>query len=112
MKNILIENIKNIGQLSFDIPNPGLHILTGTNGSGKTTLFTCISRICNNNAYRLGFSTSDSETLDIFSGSITYSNENGSVKYWKRSNNRFIEQRGTFRSLCKKRSGAYRRFSC
>lgn len=86
MKNILIENIKNIGQLSFDIPNPGLHILTGTNGSGKTTLFTCISRICNKNAYRLGFSTSDSDTLDVFLGSITYSNENGAVKYWKRSN--------------------------
>lgn len=86
VKNILIENIKNIRQLSFDIPNPGLHILTGTNGSGKTTLFTCISRICNNNAYRLGFTTSDAEILDVFSGSITYSNENGSVKYWKRDN--------------------------
>ena len=86
MKNILIENIRNIRRLSFNIPNPGLHILTGTNGSGKTTLFTCISRICNNNAYRLGFASSETGTLDVFSGAITYSNENGAVKYSKREN--------------------------
>lgn len=86
MKNILIENIRNVRRLSFNIPNPGLYVLTGKNGSGKTTLFTCISRICNNNAYRLGFTSSEATTLDVFSGSITYSNENGSVRYSKRSN--------------------------
>jgi len=86
MKHILIENIRNIRNLSFNIPNPGLHILTGTNGSGKTTLFTCISRICNNNAYRLGFASSENSTLDVFSGSITYSSDNSSVRYSKREN--------------------------
>lgn len=87
MKEVLIENIRNIRRLSFAIPNPGVHIITGTNGSGKTTLFTCISRICNNNAYRTGFPSSESATLDIFSGSITYSSDNNSVRYSKRADN-------------------------
>ena len=86
MKRILIENIRNIRNLSFDIPTPGLHILTGTNGSGKTTLFTCISRICNNNAFRLGFASSENDTLDVFSGSITYFCDDSSVRYSKRAN--------------------------
>lgn len=29
MRKIVIENIRNIQQLSFNIPNPGLYILTG-----------------------------------------------------------------------------------
>ena len=86
MKNIAIENIRNIRSLSFNIPNPGLHILTGTNGCGKTTLFTCINRICNSNAYRLGFPSSENTTFDIFSGSITYSTNGNSVRYTKREN--------------------------
>lgn len=53
MKKIIIENIRNIRHLEFEMPSPGLHILTGKNGVGKTTLFTCISRICNSNAYRI-----------------------------------------------------------
>ena len=86
MKKILIENIRNIQTLSFILPEPGLHILTGTNGSGKTTLFTCISRICNNNAYRIGFASSENTAFDVFSGSITYSNDENSVRYSKRDN--------------------------
>ena len=39
VKNILIENIKNIRQLSFDIPNPGLHILTGTSRNTENIFF-------------------------------------------------------------------------
>ncbi len=85
MKRIVIENIRNIGRLAFDLPLPGLHIITGENGSGKTTLFTCISRICNSNAYRSGFPTSSANTLDVFSGSITYSVGEESVCYTRRA---------------------------
>ena len=84
MKKIEIQNIRNIGRLSFEIPSPGLHILTGKNGTGKTTLFTCISRIFNNNAYRLGFPSSSRNTLDVFSGAICYTVDDDSVTYSRR----------------------------
>ena len=58
MKKIIIDNIKNINHMEFCIPAPGLYIVTGKNGSGKTTLFTCLSRIRNNNAFRMGFPAS------------------------------------------------------
>ena len=84
MKKIVIKNIRNIGQLSFELPSPGLHVLTGKNGTGKTTLMTCISRICNNNAYRVGFPSSSSDSLDVFSGSISYIIDSDCVKYTRR----------------------------
>ena len=59
MKKIIINNIRNIDYLEFEIPNAGVHIITGENGIGKTTLFTCLSRICNNKAYRNGFPTTN-----------------------------------------------------
>ena len=86
MKRIKIENIKNIRSLCFNIPDPGLHIITGTNGSGKTTLFTCISRICNNNAYRVGFPAKSNENYDLFSGRITYQFDDQEVTYSRRDN--------------------------
>lgn len=86
MKKIIIEHIRNIGYLEFQIPLPGLHIITGKNGTGKTTLFTCINRICNNNAYRLGFPSSNTNNLDLFSGTISYETNNETVKYSKRTN--------------------------
>lgn len=85
MKKITIENIRNISRLVFEMPSPGLHVLTGKNGMGKTTLFTCISRICNSNAYRLGFPTSTNDSLDVFSGSIVYTVDDNSVKYTRRT---------------------------
>lgn len=66
------------------MPNPGLYIITGKNGIGKTTLFTCISRICNSNAYRVGFATSKIRGYDMFSGSIEYLLDNESVVYSRR----------------------------
>ena len=86
MKRIVIENIKSIRFMCFDIPDPGLHIITGTNGSGKTTLFTCISRICINNAYRLGFPAKSNESYDLFSGKITYQFNNQKIVYSRRKN--------------------------
>lgn len=86
MKKIKIENIKNVKHLEFIIPNPGVHIVTGKNGVGKTTLFTCISRICNKNAYRQGFpSYKESESkYDLFTGTIEYSFNGQSVTYSRR----------------------------
>lgn len=86
MKRIIIENIKSIKSMCFDIPAPGLHIITGTNGSGKTTLFTCINRICNSNAYRMGFPAKANETYDLFPGKITYIVDNERVAYSRREN--------------------------
>ena len=86
MKEIIIENIRNIELMKFRIPAPGVHIITGKNGSGKTTLFTCINRIGNKNAYKLGFQSSNDSSMDVFSGSITYEIDGNKVKYTKRSN--------------------------
>jgi predicted ATPase len=86
MKKIIIESIRNIGRLEFEIPTPGLYIITGKNGIGKTTLFTCINRICNNNAYRLGFPSSNINTFDVFSGAISYTVNEDTVKYSRRAN--------------------------
>ena len=43
MKKIIIDNIRNIEHLEFEIPTAGVHVITGENGIGKTTLFTCLS---------------------------------------------------------------------
>lgn len=95
MKKIIIENIRNIRHLAFEMPSPGLHILTGKNGVGKTTLFTCISRICNRNAYRLGFPASENNKLDVFSGSITYLMDDNSVKYTRRTSGEWRPNKNT-----------------
>lgn len=87
MKKIKIENIKNLKSMEFVVPAPGLYVLTGKNGSGKTTLFTCLSRICNSNAYRSGFpSTSNNPDYDVFAGSISYIVDDNIVKYSRRTN--------------------------
>ena len=89
-KTIVIDNIKNIKHMSFSIPVPGLYIVTGKNGSGKTTLFTCLSRIKNSNAFRIGFPTSNgNDRLDFFSGYIQYEIDGESVKYSKRSSGKW-----------------------
>ncbi len=85
MKKIVIDNIRNIKHLEFNLPTPGTYILTGTNGSGKTTLFTCINRIRNSNAFRKGFPSSANKDLDNVTGAITYEVDGISVSYSRRS---------------------------
>ena len=86
MKKITIQNIKNVGFMEFELPFPGVHIITGQNGVGKTTLFTCISRICNSNAYRNGFpSSKHSNMLDVFSGKISYTVDGQTTTYQRRT---------------------------
>lgn len=89
MKKIIIDNIRNIEHLEFEIPNAGVHVITGENGIGKTTLFTCLSRICNNNAYRNGFPTTNLNNYDEYRGTITYCVDEQSVVYSRRSSGRW-----------------------
>ena len=90
MKKVIIDHIKNINRMEFKIPDPGLYVVTGKNGSGKTTLFTCLSRICNGNAFRMGFpATQDNDSLDNFTGYIQYDVDETSVKYSKRSSGKW-----------------------
>lgn len=83
IRQLIIENIKQIDRLLFDIPPPGVHILSGTNGAGKSCLLTCLLRIGRPNAFQNAFLTSKiSDVLDPFVGAkITYTVNNASVTY-------------------------------
>lgn len=82
MVSIKIENLKSVAMLDFDIPSPGVHVLTGINGSGKTTLLTCLQRIADRNAFQKHFKTSTNAQFDNFQTSkITYTNGANSLSY-------------------------------
>jgi ABC-type lipoprotein export system ATPase subunit len=82
MPHITIENLKSVSSLEFEIPQNGVHILTGINGSGKTTLLTCLQRIADRNAFQRHFRTSSNNQFDNFQTSkITFSNRNLSLSY-------------------------------
>ena len=90
IKKVTINNIKNINHMEFCIPKPGLYIVTGKNGSGKTTLFTCLSRIKNSNAFRIGFPASNgNDYLDFFPGYVQFEVDGESVRYSKRSSGKW-----------------------
>lgn len=89
MRKVIIDNIRNIKHMEFEIPLRGVHIITGENGVGKSTLFTCLSRICNNNAYRIGFATPNINNYDEYRGSITYCVDDEYVRYSKRQSGRW-----------------------
>jgi energy-coupling factor transporter ATP-binding protein EcfA2 len=80
---IKISNLKGIVSFDYEIPGPGLHLLSGANGSGKTTLLACLRRIGYRNAFPVHFVTStQSEQLDNYSNaSIEYSINGRSVVY-------------------------------
>lgn len=86
MRKVIIRDIRNIRYMEFEIPRPGLHVLTGENGAGKTTLFTCINRIGNKNAYRQSFISSTNSPMDMFTGTITYVLDDKEVAYFRRPN--------------------------
>jgi predicted ATPase len=82
-KSIKIRNLKSIESLDFEIPRPGVHLLSGTNGVGKTTLLACLRRIGNPNAFQFHFLTSyKSDRLDTFARSeVIYCLNGQSVTY-------------------------------
>ncbi|MFM7350596.1 MAG: AAA family ATPase, partial [Erythrobacter sp.] len=46
MANALeVRNLRNISRLRFELPDPGVWLLTAGNGAGKTTLLACLRRI-------------------------------------------------------------------
>jgi ABC-type cobalamin/Fe3+-siderophores transport system ATPase subunit len=49
-----IRNLRNITRLRFEIPDPGVWLLTAGNGAGKTTLLTCLRRIGQSSAGHRG----------------------------------------------------------
>src|SRR5690606_40171603 len=83
MRKIRITKVKNIESLEFEIPNPGVYVLTGANGSGKTTLLAALNRIGNKNAFANFFKTTPNESkLDFFGeSSISYETSNNKVAY-------------------------------
>jgi len=66
-----IENLKGIRRLDFDVPEPGLWLLTGVNGSGKTSLLAALYRIGYGRAFQDYFKTTvGQDRIDAFSNTI------------------------------------------
>lgn len=78
-----IRNLRNITRLRFEIPDPGVWLLTAGNGAGKTTLLACLRRIGQSNAFPVHFPSSlRSERLDNHSGgTVTYEIDGETVEY-------------------------------
>jgi predicted ATPase len=78
-----IQNLRNLKDLHFKIPDRGVTLLTGGNGSGKTSLLACLRRIGHSNAFPIHFPASlRSDKLDNHSnGSITYEINDTYVEY-------------------------------
>lgn len=102
---ITIKNLRHIKSLEFEIPGPGVHLLSGTNGAGKTSVLACLRRIGHGNAFPQHFRASQkSVSLDNFDGAeIIYSVNGKEVTYayggerWvprPRSNNRLLDDFG------------------
>lgn len=84
MANALeIQNLRNIKRLRFEIPDPGVWLLTASNGAGKTSLLGCLRRIGQSNAFPIHFPSSlRSERLDNHTdGTITYEIDGDTVQY-------------------------------
>lgn len=80
---VTLKNIKHIKELSFNIPKPGVWLLTGLNGSGKTSLLAALHRIGSSYAFQNFYKTSVTEkSLDSFSNaSVVYSIGDEEVSY-------------------------------
>ena len=83
MSQIEITNLRGINSLEFDMPGPGVWLLTGENGCGKTTLLAAMRRIGFSNAFQTHFPASkESKRLDDFSSStIRYKPKKKVVTY-------------------------------
>lgn len=82
-KLIEIKKLKHIQSLTFEIPDPGVYLLSGLNGSGKTSLLACLYRIGDSRAFSRHFRASvKSKLLDNFDkAEITYTLNGKSVTY-------------------------------
>lgn len=80
---VTLRKIKKIEELIFEIPGPGVWVLTGLNGSGKTSLFASIYRIGAQHAFQRFYKTSPLENrLDSYAeAEIEYEIGTETVKY-------------------------------
>lgn len=80
---VILENIRNVGRLEFEIPDRGVWLLTAGNGGGKSSLLACLRRLGYRQAFPVHFPTSQrSERLDNFDNArITYEINDESVTY-------------------------------
>lgn len=80
---IIIEDLRNIARLQFDLPESGVWLLTGGNGSGKTSLLACLRQIGNSNAFPTHFPSSIKSTqLDNYeTAKIVYKINDEEVEY-------------------------------
>lgn len=77
---VTLRNIKKIRELSFEIPERGVWVVTGLNGSGKTSLFASIYRIGAHHAFQKFFKTSPlAHKLDSYENSEVEYEINGTV---------------------------------
>lgn len=69
--------------MEFELPSPGVHVMTARNGCGKTTLLICLSRLKDKNSFKNNFHQNISNNVDSYGFSeITFkSNKNNSVTY-------------------------------
>jgi len=80
---IVINNLRSIRFLDFEMPGTGVWLLTAGNGAGKTTLLACIRRIGDSTAFQTHFPASlNSDRLDNhLEGSIEYEVNDEKVEY-------------------------------
>jgi ABC-type lipoprotein export system ATPase subunit len=52
---VTLSNVKGVTSLVFEVPSPGVWIISGLNGSGKTSLFASLYRLENPNAFQRYF---------------------------------------------------------
>lgn len=80
---VTLRNLKRIRELEFEIPSPGVWVVTGLNGSGKTSLFAAIYRIRAQHAFQRYYRTAPLESrVDSYAETeIEYSINGDSVKY-------------------------------
>lgn len=75
---IILEKLKGVNNLEFNIPNSGVHIMTAKNGGGKTTLITCLQRLRDTRAFNNNFKKNNAWNVDSFEDSkITYQTKTG-----------------------------------
>ena len=73
MKKVILENVKGIRRLEFELPTRcGVYLITGKNGTGKTNLLVALHRICNRAAFRDNFPMGANNFDDVSQYRISY----------------------------------------
>ena len=84
---VIVENIRNIKRLEFNLPPEGVTLLVGANGIGKTSLLTCLARIGSSSAFRESFISPRTSNPNIVSpyedSSVEYITGQGRVTFQK-----------------------------